>query len=316
MNKLTLLLWLLCGLHHPSHAANTYIEALKHFHPEEIIAGYTLHPAEESLQSQDEHEPLALISEGLKRSNEDQTTHFVKDQEANRNHAEKNNQAPEIQYAERLLNNEKMTDFDSLPCIRGECDESQAQETDDLNEGFSRLGALTGTAEAAAQDQTQLGNHAAFIFKGVAQECERYPLGTRDCCTDSGFLDGFMSCPSNMQALQRAKLEGRVRYLGHYKNNPLSKTRYAYCVFPTRLAAIVQLEGREGQLHVSFGTPKKPDCRGITPEQLERIDFKKLNLGSLVNELVSRPTLPNSNSVDHSNTSHIEHLHATGASHD
>lgn len=315
MNKRTLLLWLLGGLH-PLYATNTYVEALKHFHPEEIMSGYTPHPAEERLQSQEEHEPLALISEGLKRSNDDQTTHFIKDQEANRNHITKNDQSPERQYAERLLNHENRPDFDSVPCIRGECDESQPQETNDLTEGFSRLGALTGTAEAAAYDQTQLGNHAAFIFKGVAQECERYPIGTRDCCTDSGFLDGFMSCPSKMQALQRAKLDGRVRYLGHYKNNPLSKTRYAYCVFPTKLAAIVQLEGREGQLHIPFGTPKKPDCRGITPEQLERIDFNRLNLDPLVNELVSRPTLPNANSVDNSNTSHIEQLYGRGASHD
>ena len=313
MSKLALLILLLCGLHHPSHATNTYIEALKQFHPEEVIDGYTPHPAEERIESQEESEPSILISEGLKRANDDQTTRFVKEQEANRNHITKNDQAPEMQYAERLLSNENTGDF---ACAHGECDDSQPQETDDLNEGFSRLGALSGTAEAAAQNQTQLQNHAAFIFKGDAQECERYLLGTRDCCTDSGFLDNFMSCPSKMQALQRAKLDGRVRYLGHYKNNPLSKTRYAFCVFPTKLAAIVQLEGREGQLHIPFGTPKKPDCSGITPEQLERIDFKRLNLDPLVNELVSRPTLPASDSVDGSNTSHIEQLHEKGASHD
>lgn len=84
-----------------------------------------------------------------------------------------------------------------IACADGACDESQLEESDDVNEGLSRLGALGGTAEAAGADETQLKNHAAFIFAGTPDECESYPIGIRDCCKDEGFLDGsFIVLPA------------------------------------------------------------------------------------------------------------------------
>ena len=203
---------------------------------------------------------------------------------------------------------------DVVGCTDGSCDTTVASESNDINEGLSRLGTLAGTAEDAAANQTHLGQGS--IFKGDAQECEKYPWGIRDCCTDSGFLEGLLNCPAKLQVLQRAKVENRVVSLGHYKHHILGTTHHVYCVFPTKLAGIVQIQGRGAQLHVPFGSPEKPDCRGLTPEQLEGLDFKRLDISPLVADITGRKSLPSDASVDGVNTTHVEALHDKGVSHD
>lgn len=169
---------------------------------------------------------------------------------------------------------------EEIPCANGSCDRSNREESDDVGEGISRLGTVAGTANEVANNQVQ--SHSASIFKGHAQECEKYILNLRDCCTDDGLLEDFMHCPSEMQALQKAKSEHRAVYIGHYKPHMLSTTRYVYCVFPTKLSGIVQIQGRLNQLHIPFGEATNPNCRGITPEELEHINFKALDIHEIV----------------------------------
>ena len=161
--------------------------------------------------------------------------------------------------------------------------QTMADAHDDLQEGLSRLSALMGSAEEVASHQVHEG--VPGVFQGVVQTCKKYPLGTRDCCTDRGFLDGLMHCPAAMQVLQRAKSEGRVVSLGHYTRHRAGSKHYVYCVFPSKLAGIVQIQGRGAQLHIPFGSAKAPDCRGLRPEELEKIDFKQLDLSAVLRDL-------------------------------
>nr|MDQ6121391.1 conjugal transfer protein TraN [Klebsiella pneumoniae subsp. pneumoniae] len=43
----------------------------------------------------------------------------------------------------------------------------------------------------------------------------------------------------------------------------------SYCQFDSKLAQIVQQQGRNGQLHIGFGGASSPDCRGITVAELQ-----------------------------------------------
>lgn len=203
----------------------------------------------------------------------------------------------------------------TLPCTDGSCDATQNEESQDMAEGASRLGALAGVASDVATNQVDSG--VAKIFAGTSLECEKYPLGTRDCCTDSGWGDWVLHCPKEMQALQKAKAEERVVFVGEYDDWILdSVTHYVYCVFPSQLSSIVQIQGRGAQLHIPFGTPKKPDCRGMTPEELERIAFDQLNLSSLESEFVSRLSPPDLGGVTNANQAHIEQLNQLGQAYD
>ena len=162
----------------------------------------------------------------------------------------------------------------------------------------------------------QVTSQSPNIFRGQYQECEKYMFGVRDCCTDDGWLDGMIHCPSELRDLQHAKLEHRAVYLGHYKPRLISTTRYGYCVFPTRLAGIIQIQGRLNQLNVGFGNAKHPDCRGITPEELERIDFKRLDIHELVDDFVSKKIIPNREGISRQNEAHVKALDDKGVPYD
>jgi conjugal transfer mating pair stabilization protein TraN len=126
----------------------------------------------------------------------------------------------------------------------------------------------------------------------------------------------MINCPWQLQQLQKAKFEQRAVYVGHYKPHRFSATHYGYCVFPTKLAGIVQIQGRYTQLGIGFGSVWHPDCRGVTPEELERINFKALDLSAMVAELVGKKNLPQDAAMDAANAAHVNAMHDKGRAHD
>ena len=200
-------------------------------------------------------------------------------------------------------------------CMNGECAQTKNEESLDMGEGVSRLGALAGAANDVATKQIDLSEPQ--IFAGEIIDCKSYPIGFRDCCTDSGWGDWVQQCPSHLQGLQKAKDENRVVSLGRYRKHKLDlDEHHAFCVFPSILSAIIQKEGRLAQLHIAFGKAKKPDCRGITPQELERINFGKLNLSPIEQALVARLNPPNFENTSTINKAHIERLNQEGKAHD
>ncbi|STX81708.1 conjugative transfer protein TraN [Legionella busanensis] len=199
-----------------------------------------------------------------------------------------------------------------LSCTQGECTETKDEASDDVAEGLTRLGALAGTAADVSANQINLSEPS--IFKGATVECDAYPLGIHDCCHDKGWGKWAIHCPQNLQQLLKAKQAKRVHKVGHYKKNLIK--HYVYCVFPSTLAGLVQTQGRFGQLHIGFGKPKAPDCRGLTPEELERIQFDALDLSALASEFTERQTLPDATGVGASNEAKITRLYQEGKAHD
>lgn len=87
---------------------------------------------------------------------------------------------------------------------------------------------------------------------------------------DSGWGQdiGLAKCSSDEKALAKAKSNKLTVSVGEFCSKKvlgvcLEKKR-SYCQFDSKLAQIVQQQGRNGQLRISFGSAKHPDCRGIT----------------------------------------------------
>ena len=304
-------------------ARDEALHALKGFNPADLLNGYTQSPKESALEPQEGGN--ALSAQGQNALKDNKTANDVYNQADSRAKVNPNPNSIEMQYAETLLENpesvldgacdEKINECPGkIACADGECDTSQNDKSDDMAEGLSRLGALSGVAGDVSNNQVQSGNPA--IFSGSVTECKKYPLGFRDCCTDSGWGDWVKQCPADLQVLQRAKYENRVVYLGSYKHHKLKARHYAFCIFPTKLASIVQIQGRGLQLGIPFGSAEYPNCRGLMPEELERINFASLDLSSIQQELVDRMALPNNAAIDNLNQSHVEKLHQQGKSHD
>tara|TARA_R110002126_G_scaffold125671_1_gene267884 strand:+ start:2040 stop:2993 length:954 start_codon:yes stop_codon:yes gene_type:complete len=297
----------------PIAARDAALQQLRTFHPETLIPGFTHAPTEVSINPNTTGDLNQLNRAASERVIRDRTARFVVAEGRRHESEAKPDITFETSKGERLLEAHE-GEVVNLPCADGLCDKTVAEESNDLAEGLTELGVVSGAAEDASAHQSQAGQSS--IFSGSSKQCKSLPVGLHDCCTGSGPLEWLVSCPSDMQELQRAKLEGRVVYLGSYKRHKAGHKHHVHCVFPTKLAGIIQVQGRLGQLSIPFGNPKYPNCRGLTPEELQRINFSALNLSALTTELTRRKHLPDESNLDTVNTAHVDALHQKGEAHD
>jgi hypothetical protein len=134
-----------------------------------------------------------------------------------------------------------------------------------------------------------------YIFNGKPSECEPAGRDTNffNCCnTDPGQLLFIKETCGDAQALTVRRVgKKQCHSLGTYckKEWPLIgcvQKAKVYCCFTSELSRIIQEQGR-AQLKTfnGWGTPKKPDCRGFTPEEFQHLDFSKIDLSEFINDL-------------------------------
>lgn len=181
-------------------------------------------------------------------------------------------------------------------CLDGECDKAQSGKSNDFAEAVSQLAALA----AAGKDVAALNGVDVRAFTGQAKFCKKAAAGYSNCCKDSGWGQdiGLAKCSSDEKALAKAKSNKLTVSVGEFcsKKVPgvcLEKKR-SYCQFDSKLAQIVQQQGRNGQLRISFGSAKHPDCRGITVDELQRIKFDKLDFTNFYEDLMNNQKIPDS----------------------
>jgi len=158
-------------------------------------------------------------------------------------------------------------------CLTGNCLSHQRQPDEDMAKSLS---ALSAVADASKQfDSKNLS-----IFTGHDERCSRDNLGFADCCVDNGWGQDIhlASCSDQEKKLGQDKESGVVAYVGEYSIDHLVWTEHkkTYCSFGSKLARIIQVAGRS-QLGKSFGAAESPDCRGFTPEELQKINFSKID---------------------------------------
>lgn len=117
---------------------------------------------------------------------------------------------------------------------------------------------------------------------------------------DSGWGQdiGLAKCSSDEKALAKAKSNKLTVSVGEFCSKKvlgvcLEKKR-SYCQFDSKLAQIVQQQGRNGQLRISFGSAKHPDCRGITVDELQKIQFNRLDFTNFYEDLMNNQKIPDS----------------------
>lgn len=219
------------------------------------------------------------------------------------------------QCIEKICYPDKRVCTETLGCVDGSCDQTKNEESNDIQEGISRLGAVAGSAEEVASKQSTTSN--VEIFKGERKACSEVPLNLRDCCVGEGFLEGVFRCPADLRELQKAKLENRATLVGTYNEDLGLKKIYVYCVFPTKLAGILQIQGRLGQLGIGFGEPKNPKCdSGFKASLLEKIDFKRLDLSGIVDDFKSKAKFKTLEEIESDTKNHAHDLHDKGKAHD
>jgi conjugal transfer mating pair stabilization protein TraN len=163
----------------------------------------------------------------------------------------------------------------STYCLDGNCVDHRYEQSKDFAKGVS---ALSAVADASKQfDPSSL-----TIFAGHSSECSEIPVGFSNCCTETGWGQdvGLANCPTQAKKLHEAREKGLAIKVGRYCSGsepfPCLEHSQVFCVFNSKLARIIQEQGRNGQLHIGFGSAKEPNCQGITPDQ-----FKSMNLSAI-----------------------------------
>ncbi|WP_306341925.1 type-F conjugative transfer system mating-pair stabilization protein TraN [Escherichia coli] len=184
-------------------------------------------------------------------------------------------------------------------CLDGECDKAQSGKNSDFGAAVSQLAALA----AAGKDVAALNGVDVRAFTGEAKFCRKAAAGFSNCCKDGGWGQdvGLAKCNSEEKALGKAKEDKLTVSVGEFCSKKvlgvcLQKKR-SYCQFDSKLAQIVQQQGRNGQLRIGFGSSKHPDCRGITVDELQRIKFDQLDFTNFYEDLMKNQQIPDNGAL-------------------
>jgi conjugal transfer mating pair stabilization protein TraN len=101
-------------------------------------------------------------------------------------------------------------------------------------------------------------------------------------------MDALLSCDQDDQMVAMRKSSRLCTYLGSYCSKKflgacLNK-KESYCCFNSRLSRIINEQGR-GQIGKGFGSAKSPNCTGFTPEELQSLDFGRMDLSEFYSEI-------------------------------
>lgn len=187
---------------------------------------------------------------------------------------------------------------DKFFCSDGSCSDLEDSKNTNFGHAVSQLASL-----AQAGKDVSLDNQNLRAFTGRPMACRKSGFGFSDCCKDSGWghKAGLAKCNSEENVLGKAKEKKVVIYVGTYCDKKVLKKcvrkKSSYCVFDNKLARIVQYQGRSGQLGIGFGGAKHPDCRGITVEELQRINFNAMDYSDFYEDLEKQKDMPNQDKI-------------------
>ncbi|MFC1040027.1 conjugal transfer protein TraN [Pasteurella multocida] len=178
-------------------------------------------------------------------------------------------------------------------CSDGTCSELENNQNAEFGHAVSQLATL-----AQAGKDVGLDPQGLRAFSGRAMFCRKTGFGFSNCCKDSGWGHqiGLAHCNSEETALGRAKERNLVIYTGTYCDKKVLgkciRKKSSYCVFDSKLARIVQYQGRSGQLGIGFGSAESPNCRGLQVQELQKIDFKIMDYSDFFEELNNGKNIP------------------------
>lgn len=176
-------------------------------------------------------------------------------------------------------------------CTNGNCDTEESKPNQDFQKAITTLSALK---EAG----TSLDEKLNQIFKGTRKTCRTAFSGFRDCCKDKGWgIDlSLTECKTKEEELGLQKQKGQCHYVGKYCSKKVLgkcvEKKKAYCCFQSKLGRLVQEQGRL-QLNQGWGSGKRSICTGLTPEQLQSLDFSKMDLDEFYQDVTDKTKLTN-----------------------
>ena len=169
-----------------------------------------------------------------------------------------------------------------IPCIDGNCVDKSFETNGQMMDSLSKLYA---TSE---MNPDKDGNFN--LFQGSNQHCAKKPVDYSNCChiDDKGWGKELgAKCTRDEQTLMDMRSKNLCVYVGKETKKKAGipvLVKHRYCCFGNLLDKVVQVEGRK-QLGRSFGSGSNPDCRGFTLEEIQKIDWNKIDFTEFIEDL-------------------------------
>jgi len=183
-------------------------------------------------------------------------------------------------------------------CLSGDCVKQQKQADPDFQKGVTGISVVN----AAAKNYNAASGDQFPIFSGQVKSCNKDFLNFADCCSEDGWgVDLHLAqCDQEAKDLGDAKEKKLTVYIDSDDDCILGVCSHKkrYCVFPSKLARIIQESGRRDQLHVSFGNFDHPDCRGLTPAELGSLNFNQINFSEIYADITKNASVEDSGKLN------------------
>lgn len=177
------------------------------------------------------------------------------------------------------------TNRDNPFCLTGNCADASYEANNEMMEVMSQMAVLR-------EAQNDLRAYQC-IFKGTHRSCTRNCVNFRDCCGSGkgwGVSIGLSSCNAKERELRTLRDRNLCVMVGTYcaERLPVVKTcirkKTTFCCFGTRLSRLIQENGRR-QIRRSWGSAEYPDCNGLSPKELSRMDFSAIDFSELFDDI-------------------------------
>jgi conjugal transfer mating pair stabilization protein TraN len=178
---------------------------------------------------------------------------------------------------------------DGIYCVNGECQTVEAEPSQDFPKAVAALNSISQAGKELNQD-------TITIFNGTDQRCSKPVFGLTNCCNGGTGIPLVGICSDAERQLAKAVDAGLTYRIGSYCSKSFlgvcTSRRTTYCVFQSKLGRLIQEQGRP-QIGLSWGTPKAPVCRGLTPDEFSRLDLSKFDFSEVIDDLAAVATIPN-----------------------
>lgn len=168
-----------------------------------------------------------------------------------------------------------------IPCIDGNCVDKSYETNGEMMDSVSRLYA----AKHCNPDKDGQFN----LFQGSDAHCSKKPIGYKNCCGigEKGWGGKLgAGCTKDEHTLLQKRQKNLCVYVGKATTgtSPFHVNKHYFCCFGNKLEKVIQVQGR-AQLGKNFGSGGSPDCRGLTIDEIQAIDFNKIDFTEFIEEL-------------------------------
>lgn len=168
---------------------------------------------------------------------------------------------------------------EGIPCIDGNCVDKSYMTNGEMMDSLSKL--------YATSKMNPDGKGNINLFPGSGRNCTKDPLSYRNCCSTDpkGWGQNIGAhCSSDEKQLMEARSRNLCVYVGKEKTGVMKSTvKHHFCCFNNLIDKVIQT-GARAQLGMSFGSGGNPECRGLTLEEIQRINFDKVDFTEFIED--------------------------------